>query len=271
MLDDMTDSHATTGQITHTAADVYEEFFVPALFAQWPDQVLEASGITDGDDVLDVGCGTGVLAHAAARRLAGTGSVSGLDLNEGMLDVARRVDPSVTWRSGNAERLPFADGSFDRVLSQFALMFFADPTAALAEMARVSRGTLTVATWSRLDDSPGYAAMVDLLRRVFGDREADALIAPFSIGEPGRLRELLAPHLDGISVVRRGGTARFASIEAWVHTDVRGWTLTDMIDDDGYTELLAAAQLETAHLALDDGSVAFPAPALIGSGRVRSF
>ena len=81
---------ATHGQVNQSAAEVYEAFFVPALFGQWPERVLDAAGLSPGDDVLDVGCGTGILARAAARRLNDSGSVTGIDINDGMLTIARR-------------------------------------------------------------------------------------------------------------------------------------------------------------------------------------
>ena len=89
--------------------------------------------------MLDVACGTGVLARAVADRVGAKGSVVGLDVNPGMLAVAERLAPSITWRQGRAESLPFEKEDFDAVLSQFALMFFEDQVAALEEMKRVLR------------------------------------------------------------------------------------------------------------------------------------
>jgi ubiquinone/menaquinone biosynthesis C-methylase UbiE len=258
---------ADHGQVGASAAEVYEEFFVPALFGQWPPALLDAAGVQPGDRVLDVGCGTGVAARAAVGRVGHAGSVVGVDPNPGMLAVARRSTDAVTWRDGAAERLPLADGSVDRVLCQFALMFFADRPAAVAEMARVLApgGRAAVATWSAVGESPGYAAMVDLLDRLFGREAADALRAPFCLGEPAAVRALLEPVFADVTVARHEGTARFASVEAWVHTDIRGWTLADMIDDEQHAELLAAAQVELARFTDGEGRVAFAAPALIGA------
>jgi SAM-dependent methyltransferase len=263
-------SDAATGQVSATAAEIYQEFFVPALFAQWPARILDIAGLRTGDDVLDVGCGTGVLARAAVAQLGGSGSVTGIDANEGMLDVARRADDTVSWRHATAEALPFPTDSFDRVVSQFAAMFFSDARGALAEMARVARpgGSVTVATWTRVEESPGYAAMVSLLRRLFGDGAADALLAPFTIGTSDELDGLLSPFLGDVSVQRCEGWARFDSLDAWVRTDVRGWTLSDMIDDEQFELLLAAAHTELDEFVTDDGSVRFPAPALVGTATV---
>ncbi len=263
---------ATTGQVTDSAAEIYEAFFVPALFGQWPGPVLDTARLSAGDDVLDVGCGTGILARAAARRLGNSGSVTGIDINEGMLAVARRTSEPVTWKHGPAEHLPFPDRSFDRVVSQFALMFFAGQSASIEEMARVTRpgGTVTVATWASVDHSPGYAAMVDLLQRLFGDEAATALMAPFTLGTEDRLNALMRESLPNSTITRREGLARFDSVEEWVHIDVRGWTLADMIDDNQYTELLTAAKTELAHLTDHSGHVCFPAPALIATATTEA-
>lgn len=264
---------ASTGQVNRSAAEVYEDFFVPALFGQWPEPILDAAGLSPGDDVLDVGCGTGILARAAARRLDRSGSVTGLDPNDGMLAVARRNDERVDWRQGLAEELPFPDDSFDRVISQFALMFFTDQAAALAEMARVTRpgGTVTIATWADVDHSPGYAAMIALLDRLFGEEAATALMAPFTIGSEAKLRSVIGDILSEPTVSLVPGQARFESIEAWVHTDVRGWTLADMIDDHQYQTLLDAAKTELAPFVDASGAVSFAAPALVACASKTSF
>jgi SAM-dependent methyltransferase len=256
--------HAQQGQVRRSAADVYEEFFVPALFREPAQYVVRAAGVGRGQSVLDVACGTGVLAREAARLVRDAGSVTGLDRNDGMLAVARRLAPDIAWRHGVAERLPFADGSFDRVLRQFGLMFFDDRGAALREMQRVMKPArrLLVMVWDSLDHSPGYAAMVKLLQRLFGPPAADAMRAPFVLGEPDVLRETFASAgLDIAELKTLDVMAQFPSLEAWLHTDVRGWTLADMIDDDGYEALLDAARQELSAFERSDGSVAFNSPA----------
>lgn len=261
----MTD--AERGQVTATAAEIYEDFFVPALFGQWPDYVLDAAGVRTGDRVLDVGCGTGILARQAVGRVGLEGHVVGLDPNPGMLAVAKQRDPSVEWREGAAEAIEYADGSFDRVVSQFAAMFFADMPAAFAEMARVCAkgGRTVVATWSALETTPGYAAMVELLDRLFGGEAANALAAPFVLGDPDQLGALLAPSFERLDVTSVEGVARFESIDAWVHTDIRGWTLADMIDDDQFQRLAVEARHSLARFTDSAGRVNFPAPALIAT------
>ena len=176
------------------AANAYEELFVPALLGQWAPRVVDAAGIEPGQRVLDVACGTGVLAREAAVRTGPTGSVTGLDSSAGMLTVARRLEPEFEWRQARAESLPFPDGAFDAVVSQFGLMFFADRTQALREMLRVLApgGRLAVAVWDSLDNTPAYASAVEILKRVAGERAADALGAPFMLGDRRDLARLFS-------------------------------------------------------------------------------
>jgi SAM-dependent methyltransferase len=264
-------SAVAAGQVVESAAEVYEEFFVPALFGQWPPVVLDRAGLKPGDDVLDVGCGTGVLAREAARQLAGSGTVTGVDVNDGMLAVARRAMEPVSWLGGDAEALPFPDGSFDRVVGQFVLMFTADPGQAVAEMGRVTRpgGVVAVATWCALEESPGYAAMARLLHDVLGPAAAESLRVPFSLGDVASLRSLLADGLADVTVQRHEGTASFETLDSWLHTDIRGWTLAGSVDDEAYAALRDRAAHALAGFVDPDGRVRFAAPALIGTGSPR--
>jgi SAM-dependent methyltransferase len=262
---------AARGQVAGGAAVIYETFFVPALFAPWPPQLLDAAGVGPGQRVLDVGCGTGIVAEAAAGRVGPTGRVDAVDPNGPMLAVARSRPAAVTWHQGVAEKLPFEIDEFDRVVSAFALMFFTDPAGGLAEMSRVLApdGVAAVATWCAASESPGYAALIDLVGRIVGPEGAAALAAPFSLGTPTSLGDLLSLSFDDVQVTPHSGVARFASIPAWLETEVRGWTLADMIDDDTFARLVSAAEDELAAFADETGRVEFPTPALIATGRPR--
>ena len=205
------------------AAAAYETVMVPALFQGWTERVLDAAGVTSGQTVLDVACGTGVLARAASRRSALT---VGIDPNPGMLAVAQEIDSTVRWKEGVAESLPFPDGSFDAVVSQFGLMFFADRAAAIREMFRVLKpgGALAVAVWDTLDSSPAYAAEVEVIQRIAGRHAADALRAPFVLGNRDELVSLFQHSgIASLQVSSSSIPARFPSVWVMVEADLRGW------------------------------------------------
>jgi len=208
------------------AANAYETLMVPALFGQWAPRVSDAAQVRPGQRVLDVACGTGVLAREVTSRTGPTGFVAGLDPSPGMLEVARRLAPEVEWRQGVAEALPFSDQSFDAVVSQFGLMFFNDRRKAIREALRVlaPKGRLVVAVWDSLDNIPAYAAEVALLERLAGQQAADAVQAPFVLGHRDDLAALFRDAGPAaIEVTTHSGTARFPSIRVMVEADLRGW------------------------------------------------
>ncbi len=259
---------ASTGQVTRTAAEIYDAFFLPALFLEWTGPLAEAAALAPGQRVLDVACGTGAFACEAAKRVGPGGAVVGLDRNDGMVAVARRKPGGVSWRQGRAESLPFPDRSFDAVGCQFGLMFFDDRGAALKEMWRVLKpgGRLAVAVWEALARSPGYAAMAALIERLFGPRAAEALRAPFVLGEVEALRSLFRDAgIADVAIRTRRGMARFPSLEDWVRTEIKGWTLAGLIDDAQYATLLREAGTALQRYVRPDGAVAFELPAHIAS------
>jgi len=264
-------SDVEQGQVTGSAAEVYERLFVPALFARWAIPVVEAAAIESGHQVLDAACGTGILARTAHERVGATGSVVGLDVNPGMLAVARSVRPEIEWREGRFESLPFPDACFDRVVSQFGLMFLDDLPAAFGEVSRVLRpgGRTALAVWDALERTPGYLAMADLLYRLFGEEAADSLRVPYRLGEePDALVDLARDAgLVDAAIECHPGRVEFPSLDDWVYTDIRGWTLADRIDDRQYAMLLDAARRELAEFVQANGRVVFDSPALILTAR----
>ncbi|HYJ08593.1 MAG TPA: methyltransferase domain-containing protein [Polyangiaceae bacterium] len=253
------------------AATAYEDFFVPAMFREWAPRVADAARIEAGARVLDVACGTGVVAREAARRVGPEGKVVGLDANPGMLAVAARLAPSLAWQQGDAHELPFESGSFDVVVSQFGLMFFADRVRALREMLRVVApgGRIAVCVWDALENAPAYALEVELLEQYAGKAAADALRAPFVLGdrqEVERLFELAGAA--SITAKTVAGTGRFPSARAMLEADLRGWLpLVGIVIAEPQIEALLARAEEAFHPYVDaHGVLLCPAPAHIVSG-----
>lgn len=248
-------------------AEVYDEQFVPALFRHWGPVMCDAARIGPGQRVLDVACGTGALTEAVAERVGPRGAVAGLDANPEMLAVARRKHGAIEWHDGRAESLPFADASFDAVVSQFGMMFFDDRAAALREMRRVLRpgGRMAVAVCDALARSPGYAALAALLERLFGTRVADAFRAPFVLGDVPTLRAICADAgLADASIAQHQGTVRFASIDALISTErACVWTLGGLLGDAQFEQLRREAQSVFRPFVDSDGMVVFAMPALL--------
>lgn len=147
-------------------ADVYERLLVPSLFRPWAELLVGRMAPKDGDRVLDVACGTGIVARLMKERVGSQGRVVGVDQNPQMLRVAAGVEQGVEWREGNAGSLPVPpDELFDIVTCQQGLQFFPDRAAAVGEMRRVLApgGRLGIATWSPLNEMP---FLLELQRRV---------------------------------------------------------------------------------------------------------
>jgi SAM-dependent methyltransferase len=252
-------------------AEIYEALFVPALFAQWGPRVADAAAIGPGQRVLDVGCGTGVLACAAADRAGPRGHIVGLDPNPQMLAVARRKSGSVIWQAGRAEALPFDDTSFDAVISQFALMFVESKPTAITEMLRVLRrqGRLAVAVWDSLDRVPGYLALTRLLEKLFGANVAGAMHAPFTLGDrQALLRLLMDAGASDAEVQTHSGTVCFDSIDAMINTEhACVWTLGGLLDAEQFAQLRHAAQDALRAFVGVDGRVQFDCPAHIATAK----
>jgi ubiquinone/menaquinone biosynthesis C-methylase UbiE len=170
--------------------EMYERWLVGPLFRPWAELTLDTVALSLGDRVLDIACGTGIVARAAKERLGEAGAVVGIDISPDMLAVARSVAPDIDWRDGSAGALPLHEGEqFDVVVCQQGLQFFPDKPAAAGEMRRAlaKGGRLAVATWRSDDESPFFRE----LRRV-AERHLGAIADQrHSFGEAAPIEALL--------------------------------------------------------------------------------
>ncbi len=198
-------------QIEHHEAAEYERVLVGAISGPFARALVAASKLTEGASVLDVGCGTGVVARLAAGRVGSSGRVVGVDVNTSMIEVARSVaddeGAEVEWRVGSAQALPFSRGSFDVVVCGHALQFFEDRGAALREMARVlgKGGRVCVSVWRGFAFNPYLHALWKAIGDSAGEEAAKGLGAAISLSDPAKLRHFLEGA--GFGSVEVGGIA----------------------------------------------------------------
>jgi ubiquinone/menaquinone biosynthesis C-methylase UbiE len=250
-----------TFQLSAAAAEVYESQFVPALFAEWAPRLTDLAGVAPGHAVLDVACGTGIVARTVADLQRGRGRVVGLDLNAAMLGVARRLRPELEWHQGDAARLPFADGEFDVALCQMAFMFFPDRARGLREMARVvtAGGTVAFSVPSQLASQPAYAPFVAMAARHAGPEAVGLLGAYFASGDLEELRRLVAAAGLQLTATRtHRGTVRCPSIDAFVATEVESTPLRERIGDEVYARIREEARELLRPFTGPGGAAAIP-------------
>jgi trans-aconitate methyltransferase len=248
-------------QIPLEVAETYEAAFVPAFFAQWAPILCDAAGVAPGQRVLDVACGTGIVARTAAERVAPDGTVVGVDLNEAMLTVARRVGPDIEFRRGDAAALPAGDAEFDVVLCQMALMFFPDRVEALGEVARVAAPGATVALLvpGALDHQVSFSRFIDVAVRHAGPEAKSLLTAYFVCGDLDELSALVgAAGLEVVTARTEVGTYRAPSVDAFVTTEVESTPLIQRLGEEVYERIRADAHDVLAPFTTADGRVEAP-------------
>jgi ubiquinone/menaquinone biosynthesis C-methylase UbiE len=184
-------------------AENYQRYFVPLTGAPLAADLLEAARLHAGERVLDVACGTGVLTRLAAERVGPSGAVAGLDVNPGMLAVARRETPPVVrWYEATAESMPLPGASYDVVLCQMGLPFITNKLAALREMRRVlAPGARALISVPGPTPAP-FEILAQALAHEISPQSALFARVVFSLHDKSELESLL-----------RG--AGFARVEAW--------------------------------------------------------
>src|SRR5262245_19708197 len=223
-------------------AESYEHFMVPSLFGPWASHLIQRASPQPGERVLDIACGTGIVARNVVPRVGSKGIVVGLDANPDMIRMARASAEqnhlAIEWHTGPAEQLPFFDENFDLILCQFGLMFFRHRHAALTEMHRVLKtgGRVTLSVWQAIDHHPFYQAIHDVTQQHFGKSSVQAV---FSLGDVDELRKLFTDSgFRHITIESASITARFSQPEEFL-----AWELdVDTAKTPGLQNLDAQAQ-----------------------------
>jgi len=175
---------------TPSFGDTYERHLVGPLFRPWAERLLDRAGLAPGEGVLDVACGTGIVARLARRRVGPAARVVAVDKSTVMLATARPLDDTIDWRQGDALALPVADvAPFDAVFCHQGLQFFPDKLAGLREIRRVlaPAGRVAFGVWRSREESTLFGEM-DLVAERFLGPVHDAR---HSFGDANALRRLL--------------------------------------------------------------------------------
>ena len=250
----------------------YESLFVPALFEAWTKHLVDGAGVREGSHVLDVACGTGVLARNALARAGAKGRVVGADPAPGMLAAAKEIEPGIEWVLCSAEALGVDDETFDCIVSQFGMMFFQDRQKSADEMFRAMNpgGSLAIAVWRSVEHNPAYADIISVLQEQVGTAAADALRLPYSLGDAGKVTAVLeSSGFTDIKIEAKTESARFPSSRQMVEAELRGWLpLFDIfLSDDEIDNVLIQSDKTLGNYADPSGEAVFPTPAHVFTAR----
>lgn len=254
-------------------AENYERYFVAAIGAPVARDLIEVAGLAAGERVLDVACGTGVVTRLAAEQVGPDGTVAGLDLNPGMLAVARTATPAgmgVEWHEASAEDMPLPDGSFDVVLCQMGLQFVPDKDAALREMRRVLAPGGRLVLNAPGPTPPPLAAFGDALARHVNPEVARFVHAVFSLHDPDELRDLLdGAGFTDVVLEQHRKTLRVPPPAEFLWQYVRSTPLAAPLEQvDGATRDAIADEVVAAWQPLtDDGDLVFEVDVLTAVAR----
>jgi ubiquinone/menaquinone biosynthesis C-methylase UbiE len=254
-------------QVAGNAAEVYQRELVPAVFGLWAPRVVELAALRRGMRVLDLACGTGLVARLAAEAVGVEGRVAALDLNPAMVAVASALPivegAAIEWVEGDAQALPFAEESFDVVCCQLGLQFFPDREGAVREMRRVlvPGGRAVVMVWREIDRAPGFAVLAVALGRTIG-ADAEALMrAPFALSDAGELSRLLkTAGFRDCAIRAETGNVRFASAAMFVRSYAGGSPLAAIIataPEHAYEKLVSEVKRELDSY-IEQNSLCFP-------------
>jgi ubiquinone/menaquinone biosynthesis C-methylase UbiE len=256
--------------------ETYEKFQVPAIFEPLARLLLDRVALEVGAHVLDVACGTGVVARNVAAIVGERGKVIGVDFNQSMLDVAATTVPpgisNIEWRQADASDLPIADATMDVAICQQGLQFFPDKLSALREMHRALKpgGSAWLAVWQSPEHSPVNHAQNEVLGRYLGPEAAKVSRAPFSLGDRDELHSLMrAANFQGIeiqeAVITRDMAPPHISIPAQLTSTPLGPKIA-ALDEDKRSAIVAEMSDALASYFTDEG-ISVPQGTHIVSGR----
>ncbi|HET9234075.1 MAG TPA: methyltransferase domain-containing protein [Candidatus Eisenbacteria bacterium] len=255
-----------------SAPENYERYFVPNIGKPVADELIARAALRPGERVLDVACGTGVITRMAKERV-GSGTVTGLDVTPGMLEVARSVTPpdmGITWHEANAESMPFPDASFDVVFCGLSLQLMPNKVTALREMKRtlVPGGRLLLSTPGRMP-AP-FAVIEGALGHHIGPATSGFVNAVFSLHDPTQMETLMSEA--GLAQIRVEPLSKRLRMPApreflWQYIQSTPLAQAVMSADASKRDAMERQVVEGLGPFVDQGQVIYDQGILIGSAR----
>lgn len=258
----------------------YDGILVPRVFLPWTELLLDQLSLEPGQTVVDVACGPGTVARAAAGRVGPGGHVTGIDISPAMLEIARGKPPvedgaPIEYLEGPADKLDVPDDHADVLTCQHGFQFFPDRAAVLAEMRRVLRpgGRLGLAVWRDLDENPPFAAVAAGLAETIGADVATTYSSgPWGFADPDELAAVLTDAgFDDVTVTRHELPLEFEGGPAQLVDTLSIAPVAPTIaalDGPGYQQLLEAVANAAAPITDGDGAVRSTAAANIATAHV---
>ncbi len=260
-------SEIQTWQISGNSPAAYERYLVPGFFKPWAETLTAYTSPTSGGEILDVACGTGIVARTVASTLKNGARVIGLDNNREMLNKASELSEKagleIDWQQGHADQLPYENDRFDYVFCQQGMQFFPEPQQVLKEMHRVLKpgGRLALNIMRSIRHNPAFKILSDELEKHVGENAGSMMRAPFPEWDQKKIRNMvedagfrdISLHLEIISM-------RFPSSEEFLRREAASSPLA------GEMESLAGETrnklIDHLHESLepyqDDKGVVFP-------------
>jgi ubiquinone/menaquinone biosynthesis C-methylase UbiE len=228
---------APAWQRDEAACRRYQDCSVRYILSPWAPELLARVQPCAGAQVLDVACGTGLIARLAAGEVGPRGRILGIDSSEHMLGVARSLPPpagaTIDWCHADAAHLPVGDGTCEVVLCHQGLQFFPDRLAALREVRRVlaRQGRLAFAMWSDIAHQPYFDSQAQAVERYLGTGAGELVRSACRLCDPDEIVELFAAAGFGDTVVRRlRKTVHLPPAVEFAHEHLAGTSLASAVD-----------------------------------------
>jgi ubiquinone/menaquinone biosynthesis C-methylase UbiE len=258
-------------QVRGTAPELYNRYLVPAMTSMWALDLAHRAPVRRGDRVLDAACGTGVVARLTAPIVGVTGAVAALDINPGMLAVARALPPvdgaTIDWQEGSVLELPFPADAFDVVMCQLGLQFFPDRETALHEFRRVlvPGGRIALNVFGPIEHNPATHALAEALDRYVRPGASATKRGEHALSDTEALNALVSDAgFSDVAITTLVKTVRFSSAQEYVRIQLSATPLAGLVtnsDQDELTRMVTVLSREVdASLAdyHEEQGLAFP-------------